>query len=173
MSDINKPNGSNSTESAEKIKKYSFLVVDDDERVIRSNSRVLRLAHKGSEVRSADSGNRAIRIIEEGYIPDIIISDLSMPNGTGKDLYDWLKINSPELADRLMLVSGGIEGGIIGGRHIQELKAFIKEREEANRFERKPVSVVKLKEKIALILSVREGAEAVLSEDEPESDQQG
>jgi CheY-like chemotaxis protein len=53
------------------------LYIEDDPSVTRSVARLLRL--HGYEVISAASGDEAIQLIEDGLIPELILSDYHLP----------------------------------------------------------------------------------------------
>ena len=59
------------------------LHIEDDPSVARSVARLLRL--HGYEVMSAASGDRAIQLVEEGLIPDLILTDYHLPSGLAGD----------------------------------------------------------------------------------------
>ena len=59
------------------------LHIEDDPSVVRSVARVLRL--HGCEVMSAASGDRAIQLIEDGLIPDLILTDYHLSSGLAGD----------------------------------------------------------------------------------------
>ncbi len=84
-------------------RKLDTLVVDD-EALIRSS---LRRTLGKYNIIEAKSGNDAIGQLQDGTLdPDAIISDLLMPNGTGKDLFEWLQANRPELAKKIIFMTG-------------------------------------------------------------------
>ena len=69
----------------------TVLIVDDDE----SSRLLLRfLESKGYGILEADSGNRAIEILQTKSV-DLIISDLEMPNGNGFELLQKLHDRFP------------------------------------------------------------------------------
>ena len=117
-SEIEKEN--TGTEEAEMLKEKKILFVDDDVLILKTMERSVRSALKNIEVKSANSGRKAIELIEKGDEPDIIVSDVMMPNGTGKDLYEWLCINRPELAKKIFFISGGAVGNGLG-KFFQEM----------------------------------------------------
>jgi CheY-like chemotaxis protein len=70
------------------------LVVDDDEDARDLISTTLR--YSGAQVMSAASARAALEQLESD-IPDIIVSDIAMPNGTGYDLVKQMRV-TPRLA---------------------------------------------------------------------------
>ena len=83
------------------------LLVDDDERVLGALRRLLSKRH---DVVTQTSGNAAAAHLRDDGDFQIIISDLMMADGTGQDLYRWLKDNRPSLLSRLVFISGGAFG---------------------------------------------------------------
>jgi PAS domain S-box-containing protein len=76
------------------LTRLTVLVVDDDEDardLIRTT-----LEHEGARVLSAGSLKQAQEILA-GETPDVVVSDIAMPNGTGYDLARQIRAN-PRLA---------------------------------------------------------------------------
>jgi two-component system, OmpR family, KDP operon response regulator KdpE len=73
------------------VDKKRILVVDDEPQI----TRVLRTALTGSgyEVRTADDGHSGLRVARE-WQPDLVISDVSMPNMNGIELCRQLRAES-------------------------------------------------------------------------------
>ena len=71
--------------------KKRILVVDDESQI----TRVLRTALTGSgyDVRTADDGHAGLRLARE-WQPDLVITDVSMPNMTGIELCGQLRSES-------------------------------------------------------------------------------
>src|SRR6478672_6604806 len=71
--------------------KKRILVVDDEAQI----TRVLRTALTGSgyEVRTADDGHSGLRSARE-WLPDLVITDVSMPNMSGIELCRQLRAES-------------------------------------------------------------------------------
>ena len=71
--------------------KKRILVVDDEPQI----TRVLRTALTGSgyEVRTADDGHSGLRLARE-WLPDLVITDVSMPNMSGIELCRQLRAES-------------------------------------------------------------------------------
>ncbi len=74
--------------------KYRILVVDD-EALIRETS-ALVLAEQGYEVRTASDGFQALVELRQS-LPDVIISDLSMPNMSGFELLSVVRRRFPHI----------------------------------------------------------------------------
>jgi CheY-like chemotaxis protein len=65
------------------------------------------LAELGYKFHEADSAESALRMIDEGLRPDILVTDHLMPGMTGTELAQAIKARLPEL--RVLLVSGFAE----------------------------------------------------------------
>ncbi len=79
----------------------NVLFVDDDPLVRRAMAR----AFPKNQVRLASDGRAALTQIEEEK-PDVIVSDLRMPEMDGLALYQRVAEKWPELAERILFVSG-------------------------------------------------------------------
>ncbi len=80
------------------------LLIDDDDAVLRAFARLLKDHYA---VVSAESGEQARGIFEDGAHFDVIICDFSMPGEDGLSLYNWLLAHHPQLASRVVFLSGG------------------------------------------------------------------
>lgn len=73
---------------------YRILVVDDDEQIRQVSEHVL--SHCGYEVRTASHGFEALALMRKA-LPDLIISDLNMPNMSGFELLSIVRRRFPQL----------------------------------------------------------------------------
>ena len=80
-----------------------ILVVDDEQAV--SGFMVELLTARGHRVNTAEDVPEALRKIARDEL-DLIISDMKMPNGTGRDVYRAATEKSPDLARRLIFITG-------------------------------------------------------------------
>jgi CheY-like chemotaxis protein len=89
------------------VAQTSVLVVDDDERVLRSYARLL-----GNQYRLmiACDGQEAIDMLQSGSTPDIVLIELDLPGADGRELLSWLGAHRPELARRTVLATSGGAG---------------------------------------------------------------
>jgi len=78
------------------------LLVDDEELVRATTSDML--AELGHEVIEADSAEAALRLIERGLRPDLLVTDHLMPGITGTDLARHVREHLPNT--RVLIVSG-------------------------------------------------------------------
>jgi two-component system NtrC family sensor kinase len=91
-------------EDTDPLAEAAILVVDDEPSLINSLRRVLRRVRSFS---AASSGRNALAQIEAGARPDIILRDLMMGDLSGADLFEILTRDHPELADRVLFITGG------------------------------------------------------------------
>ena len=112
------------------------LVVDDDPLVRRAMARTLSKQH----VTLAENGVAATRALERSR-PDVIVSDLRMPEMDGLALAEEVRRRWPELSDRIVFVSGT-------GSHIARAEVEAPSQPVL----RKPVAGALLESRIAEIL---------------------
>jgi CheY-like chemotaxis protein len=81
-----------------------ILVVDDEAVHIETIRRGLRLY--GYRVRGVSNVSDARAILEgpDGATIGLVLSDLSMPGGSGRELVDWIRSERPELP--VMVITG-------------------------------------------------------------------
>ncbi len=68
--------------------KKKILIVDDKAEFRRLTKTILSGNY---QVESAENGVEALSLLQNGYMPDLIVSDLMMPVLGGRDLVDQLK----------------------------------------------------------------------------------
>jgi CheY-like chemotaxis protein len=81
-----------------------ILVVDDDELVLATISRVLRTGH---DLVLAGSGAQALALLDSDAAYDLVLCDLSMPHIGGATVYEEVALRCPELARRFVFMHGG------------------------------------------------------------------
>lgn len=79
-----------------------LLLIDDDPMVRLTTAEMLR--DLGFEVRETEGARDGLRMIEEGYEPDIVVTDHLMPGMTGAELALRLRLDHPNIA--ILIVSG-------------------------------------------------------------------
>jgi PAS domain S-box-containing protein len=82
-----------------------LLLIDDEPHLLRAVMRLLTRA--GFTVATASSGREAQDILREDTGFDAILCDLMMPDLLGMDLHAWLADRDPDLAQRLIFLTGG------------------------------------------------------------------
>ncbi len=80
------------------------LVIDDEAAI---GTMICRALGRHLDVRSTTRAAEALRWVAEGQRYDVIFCDLMMPDMTGMDLHAELRRVAPELADRVVFVTGG------------------------------------------------------------------
>ncbi|MGZ3460090.1 MAG: hybrid sensor histidine kinase/response regulator, partial [Archangium sp.] len=81
-----------------------ILVVDDEPLVGASAERLLR---SFCEVVVVTSSREALALVEAGQRFDLVLCDLMMPQMTGMELHEELSHRAPELAARMLFLTGG------------------------------------------------------------------
>lgn len=79
------------------------LVIDDDRLVASALRRVLR----DHEVTLAVSGREGLAALEKRRDYDLVLCDVMMPDLTGMDVFDVIEEHYPELAARVVFITGG------------------------------------------------------------------
>lgn len=83
------------------------LLVIEDEASVQSFLRVA-LERNGFDIEMADSGADGLERLKAGEFVGVI-SDMRTPGGvTGADVHAWLRQNRPELARKLLFITGDI-----------------------------------------------------------------
>jgi two-component system NtrC family sensor kinase len=80
-----------------------ILILDDDRRVAAA----LALELTAHDVVIADSGWAALEILRCDRDFDVILCDVMMPELSGMDVYESLRLLDPALLDRVVLMTGG------------------------------------------------------------------
>jgi PAS domain S-box-containing protein len=84
-----------------------ILVVDDEPEVLAAVEEVL--GRDGHVVELASGGREALRLLEDRAF-DLVISDLRMPEGDGRELHRELASRHPDLARRMLFFTGDTLG---------------------------------------------------------------
>jgi signal transduction histidine kinase len=93
------------TPAAERAtRKGRILVVDDEPMLCSAVERILSVEHDVTVVQSA---KRALEILKDDASFDVILSDLMMPQMTGIELHAALLAIAPELAAKMVFMTGG------------------------------------------------------------------
>lgn len=121
--------------------KIRVLVVDDEPRILDVMRRMLR-SH--ADLAVAQGGLEALASVKAGERFDAILCDLLMPEMNGMQLYEALQSEAPQLASRMLFVTGGAFTG--------NARAFLDR--VPNRVLTKPVERDELLEALIAIASV-------------------
>jgi DNA-binding response OmpR family regulator len=118
------------------MKKKKILVIDDD-----SSIRVLldHLLNEEYETEVMNNGHDALALMQKGNIPDLIISDLSMPKMDGNNFIDNVKMShffknipliilsaNSKSAERINCLKKGVDDFLIKPFNPEELKYRVK-----------------------------------------------
>jgi len=81
-----------------------LLVIEDEPSVMAFVAAALR--RHGFRVECADNGAAALEKLDRGAYRGVI-TDMRMPGGVdGAGVYDWLKLNRPQLARHCLFITG-------------------------------------------------------------------
>jgi signal transduction histidine kinase len=92
-----------------------LLVVDDEENIVLTISEVLRL--EGYEVDVASSGREAVRLLDEGVVFDLVLTDLHMDEGDGLSLLEDVRRRAPLTIVVVLTGFAAVESAIAALRH--------------------------------------------------------
>ncbi|MEB3210821.1 MAG: response regulator [Leptolyngbyaceae bacterium] len=73
----------------------TIMIVDDSQTLRKMLSDLLQ--SNGIEVVEATNGKEAQKTIEAGALPDLVITDLIMPEMNGYELCRWIKANTKKI----------------------------------------------------------------------------
>lgn len=91
------------TEGVSDCSVADVLVIDDQKRIGRLLERILT-PQMAVEIRTR--GREAMDVVDERQF-DAILCDLYMPDLSGREFFEWLRDEMPEMADRVVFVTGG------------------------------------------------------------------
>jgi CheY-like chemotaxis protein len=115
------------------------LLAEDDSEIADLAGRVLQEA--GYQVQVAPDGHRALdRVLRDGFLPDLLITDVIMPGMNGKELADRIQAACPKV--RVLYSSGYSDNHLIRDGQLDPRIDFLQ----------KPYSAVDLLRKIREIL---------------------
>ena len=81
-----------------------ILLVDDEAPLARALANALRGQH---DVHVENSGRAAMELLSRDSGYDVILCDLEMPDVSGTALFEWLEAERPQLARRVVFMTGG------------------------------------------------------------------
>jgi len=89
-----------------KAQHLPVLLIEDEPAVMSYVKAVLE--RSGYEVVCSESGVEGLRLLKSGGFLGVI-SDMRTPGGVnGADVHDWITVNRPELASRVVFITGDI-----------------------------------------------------------------
>lgn len=89
------------------------LVIDDDPLIATILKRALE--RDGHGVTIEPGGQEAIDRLKTDADFDVVFCDLLMPAVTGMDVFEWVSAQQPQLAPRMVFMSGGVFTGSVAG----------------------------------------------------------
>jgi len=116
----------------------SLLVVEDD-RAVRAMI-VSALRERGYRVHEAADVPAALPLLDSDTYLDLVITDVIMPKMSGKDLYDYVKKNSPKL--KVLFISGYTDDVLANSGVLADGASFLE----------KPFSPAKLARKVREVI---------------------
>jgi CheY-like chemotaxis protein len=92
-------------ETAVAVGEKRILVVDDERVVVDLLDYYLR--SEGHSVDISRDGRAALNKLKESDY-DLILCDIKMPEVTGQELFQWIEANKPNLAERVIFITGDV-----------------------------------------------------------------
>jgi signal transduction histidine kinase len=93
-------------------KRGRILIIDDEPLVLKSLRRSLAREH---DVAVANTVREALEPIEAGEQFDVIVCDIMMPDRTGIDFHSAIRAIAPDLADRIIFMTGAVNTPTVRG----------------------------------------------------------
>lgn len=93
------------------MKEFNILVVDDEEEFRELTSK--RLEKKGLKVKAAESGEKALEILEHSYT-DVVLLDVKMPGMDGIETLRRIRAMKPLVEVVLLTGHASVDSGIEG-----------------------------------------------------------
>jgi two-component system NtrC family sensor kinase len=112
-----------------------ILVVDDEKYILDFFVEIFHTLPMQVDI--ASDGRAAMQKVKEGEY-DLIVTDFKMPQMSGRELFNWIKENRPQLAGRIVFVTGDIVSA--------ETRSFFEDNQ--NRYLAKPFKIEEVKEVI-------------------------
>lgn len=98
-----RPAASPDAPTALETRPLRILVIDDDARVLKGLTRMLGANH---QVKPAHDATEALEAAKSAAL-DLVLCDVLMPGTDGLELYERLRAEVPQLAERLVFMTGG------------------------------------------------------------------
>lgn len=84
-------------------RRLRIMIIDDETEVARA----LRLLMRRHDVCIVSSGEDALVMLDRDPAFDVVLCDVMMPELSGPDLYDAVRLRHPSLTERIVFMSGG------------------------------------------------------------------
>ncbi|MDR3478722.1 MAG: response regulator [Gammaproteobacteria bacterium] len=85
------------------IKRKNILIIDDELFILKSLSRILEDDY---DVTTALGGKIALELLKQNNQYDLIISDISMPDTNGVEMYKIISKEYPGLEEKIIFMTG-------------------------------------------------------------------
>jgi two-component system, NtrC family, sensor kinase len=121
------------------VRDRKILVVDDEQYILDFFVEVFDTLPM--QVDTANDGRAAMHRMQSGNY-DLVITDFKMPQMSGRDLFNWVRENRPELSKRIIFVTGDTVS--------PETRSFFED--NRNRYLAKPFKIEEVKEVIQELL---------------------
>jgi len=83
--------------------KTKVLLVDDDKFLL--DMYAIKFNKSGYEVKTADSTDGALKILRDGYVPDVMLTDIVMPGMDGLELVAAIKREKLISSSKLIMLT--------------------------------------------------------------------
>lgn len=102
--------------------KIKLMIVDDHQMFIDGVKSLLRKEKQFEFTAEANTAEDALRIMEK-TVPDILITDISMPGMSGNELIETVKARNPDV--KILVLSMHSEAEVISDIMMQEAEGYI------------------------------------------------
>lgn len=102
--------------------KLKLMIVDDHQMFIDGVKSLLRKEKQFEFIAEANTAEDALRIMEK-TVPDILITDISMPGMSGNELIETVKARNPDV--KILVLSMHNEAEVISEIMMQEAEGYI------------------------------------------------
>ncbi|HET9065756.1 MAG TPA: response regulator [Gemmatimonadales bacterium] len=125
------------------VRGHERILLVDDETSVRDVTRRL-LERLGYDVRAADGGAAAREMLADGWVPDLLVTDVAMPGETGPQVAAALRVRWPSLP--ILFISGFTAGELTDTGALGQGMSFVS----------KPYTPVELSHQLRALLQRKE-----------------